>query len=186
VITIIDDAYPIFEHVEKIVSNHNNLKPDNDTYNHLGNKTTGREMQEIHNGKLQLWFQKKAQEFLIGFAEEHGFSTEQRFALCDSLFHFHYNTGDELPRHFDDPAAMFSMVLYLNDCDSGATYFPIQEVWVKPKKNRLAIFPSSIYGAHEAEPVLEGHKDILGCFVHIVMDQNMIKQNYYKLLKERG
>ena len=183
-IQIIDDAYPIVEYIEKVIQKHNNLKLDEDSYNHLGDNVTTRKMQELKDGKLKAWFQNTAQNYMEVLGEEYGFSTEGRYAICDSLFHFHYDIGDDLKRHFDDPGSMFSMVLYLNDNDSGATYFPFQDIKVVPRKNRLVIFPSSIYGVHEAEPVTEGYKDILGCFIHIVMDKDEHQKHFKALLKE--
>lgn len=184
-IKIIDNAYPIFEYIEKIIARNTNLMEDNDSYNHLGSLNgTTRKMQEIKDGKLKIWFQTKAQEYLESFGREYKFSTEQRYAVCDSLFHFHYDVGDDLSRHFDDAGAMFSMVLYLNDNSSGHTYFPIQNIRVEPRKNRLAIFPASIYGAHESEEILSGYKDILACFIRVEMDKIKVQENYFNLLKE--
>ena len=72
------------------------------------------------------------------------------------VWHIEHTSG------FDYSNRVMSFIIYLNDVeDGGETEFLHQSMRVKPKKNRIVIFPATFPYVHRGNPPLKGEKYIL-------------------------
>lgn len=76
-----------------------------------------------------------------------------------------YQKGDFYKNHIDrgvhgnTPNRAISAILYLNEnYEGGETYFHKQDISIRPKKGRVALFPSAYTHEHESKEVLSGTK----------------------------
>tara|TARA_R100001509_G_scaffold146896_1_gene104080 strand:- start:831 stop:1436 length:606 start_codon:yes stop_codon:yes gene_type:complete len=71
------------------------------------------------------------------------------------VWHIEHTTG------FNNSNRILSYIIYLNDVEEGGeTEFLHQSVRVKPKKNRIVIFPATFPYLHRGNPPLKGEKYI--------------------------
>ena len=65
----------------------------------------------------------------------------------DHLHILDYKKGGYISLHNHVHAEDYSSLLYLNDCDDGATYFINEgkEYEILPEKNKLLVYPSHIF-----------------------------------------
>ena len=70
-----------------------------------------------------------------------------------------YSPGDDLVLHVDGQSCdhpynglrLATLVLFLNDCEGGELYFPVQDRTIKPKQGRAVIFPPGYTHPHEVK-----------------------------------
>ena len=95
---------------------------------------------------------------LLPFLDEKAFTYLKRIKdkveeKVSSLFVYHhlhmldYKKGGHISLHNHVHAEDYSSLLYLNDCDDGATYFISgdKKYEILPEKNKLIIYPSHIF-----------------------------------------
>jgi hypothetical protein len=77
--------------------------------------------------------------------------------MDDGYIMARYDKGDDLVLHVDgqngeepnNGVRLASLVFFLNDCDGGETYFPLQNRKIKPMRGRAVIFPPGHTHPHE-------------------------------------
>lgn len=70
------------------------------------------------------------------------------------------------------------VVMYLNDViEGGETYFPLQNVGIKPVKGTVAMFPANWTHPHEALPPVSNDKYIIATFLSAAKFRH--KNNYF-------
>jgi len=92
---------------------------------------------------------------------------------CHNESHYQllkYNEGDNYPLHYDGPTVLgrhISVIQYLNDdYEGGELVFPLHNVYIKPAKGTLVLFPSNYAYQHEARPVTKGTKYAIVTWLH--------------------
>ena len=78
----------------------------------------------------------------------------------DGFIMSHYRKGDACIMHVDGQCTelgrnglrLATWLLYLNECESGETWFPLQNLKISPKPGRVVIFPPIHTHPHEVLP----------------------------------
>lgn len=81
-----------------------------------------------------------------------------------------YQRGGQYPLHYDGPTVLgrhISVIQYLNeDYEGGELVFPLHNIWIKPRKGLLVMFPSNYAYQHMAQPVTRGTKYAIVTWLH--------------------
>lgn len=97
-----------------------------------------------------------------------------------------YSAGvDKYDEHIDgDPWSLAyqgricGVVMYLNDVeDGGETYFPVQDIAIKPEKGSIAIFPANWTHPHEARIPISEDKYVIATFLNSARFRH--RNNYF-------
>lgn len=107
------------------------------------------------------------------------FTTLQEMNFSDSGYQMQrYSKGEGYYReHVDGDPRMcadrvLALVVYLNDVDEGGeTYFPWQQISVRPKAGRVVVFPANWMYPHEAKVPISGDKYMISTFISLTRPQ---------------
>jgi hypothetical protein len=91
---------------------------------------------------------------------------------------------DAMPKGNDDYLRSLTIVAYLNDVqEGGETYFFNQDVYAKPRKGTVCIFPSGFTHSHEGRRPISDDKYIIVLFSEIMVFKSD-EDNRYIMQKE--
>jgi len=86
----------------------------------------------------------------------------QKYIKNEGYFKIHIDENPERKR-------LLSFILFLNDVDEGGeTFFPVQDIKIKPVKDTLILFPPYYTHPHEGLIPLSNDKIILNGFLTII------------------
>lgn len=110
------------------------------------------------------WFELS--QTIWGYGNEYGVANNIGFSNMEHPEFLWYKPSEGFYKEHADQGPgnfrIFSAVLYLNDVeDGGETYFRKFDVGVKPKKNRLVIFPANYAYVHEARRTTNSDKFVV-------------------------
>jgi len=169
-IDYIDNAFPDIQRLIEVVGQHNDLQPDDQPY------YTDRLQQAIEYEPLRLFFEAYAQRTYDRIVKTYGIIDGNRHMHVDEITHAKYPIGSALDMHFDGynwkaGYRVMTLLLYLSDeVEGGATYFPMQNIKIHPKQNRLVIFPTHFWAPHESQVVTKGCKEIVQAWAYYYLD----------------
>lgn len=172
-IDFIDNAFPDIERLREVVASHKNLQPDDQPY------YTERSQQAIEWEPLRYFFEQMAQKYYDRVIQTYNIVDGNVKMHVDEMTHAVYDVGQYIKPHLDgynwkDGYRMWTLILYLDDCEEGGqTVFPQHNKAIYPKKNRLVIFPTGINMIHHTEPVVKGQKQIVQAWAYYYLSEDI-------------